>query len=246
MEDQKLLLHKLKDGISLSQKRPWFLGFLSEEEAAVCMDVLKRERGIQYCFFGGYEEAERKILGLFPDFLTPEESLFPLTALTFTYRDEATLSHRDFLGSFMALGIERSTVGDILPGQGGCIAFVRSELSDFFEQNLSKIGREGVKIAKGICAPLPNAHEFETLSGVIASDRLDCMVAFLCRTGRSKAAELISSGLVAKNHRETLSVSEKLREGDTLSIRKYGKFIIDRFGPLTAKGRLTVQCRKYK
>lgn len=246
MEDQKLLLHKLKDGIALSQKRPWFLGFLSEEEAAVCIDFLKWEKELQYSFFGGHPEAERRILGLFPDFLAPEETHFPLTALTFTYRDEATLSHRDFLGSFMALGIERSTVGDILPGQGVCIAFVRSELADFFLQNLQKIGREGVKIAKGIYAPLPNAHEFETFSGVIASDRLDCMVAFLCRTGRSKAAELISMGLVSRNHRETLSVSEKLREGDTLSIRKYGKFIIDRFGPLTAKGRLTVQCRKYK
>lgn len=246
MEDQKLLLSKLKDGIALSQKRPWFLGFLSEEEAAVCSDSLKWEKNLQYAFFGGYEDAERKVLGLFPDFLSPEEALFPLTALTFTYREEAALSHRDFLGSFMALGIERSTVGDILTGQGIAIAFVRSEIADFMERNLQKIGREGVKLSKGINAPLPAAHEFETLSGVVASDRLDCMVAFLCRTGRSKAAELIASGLVARNHRETLSVSEKLREGDILSIRKHGKFIIDRLGPLTAKGRLTVSCRKYK
>lgn len=246
MEDRELLLRKLKDGIALSQKRPWFLGFLSEEEAAVCADRLKWEKNLQYGFFGGYGEAERKILGLFPDFLAPEESLFPLTALTFTYRSEMTLSHRDFLGSFMSLGIERSTVGDILPGEGVCIAFFRMELADFIQQNLQKIGRVGVKISKGVNAPLPAAHEFETLSGVVASDRIDCMVAFLCRTGRKKAAELISAGLVAKNHRETLSVSEKLQEGDVLSIRKYGKFMIDRLGPQTAKGRLAVMCRKYK
>lgn len=246
MEDRELLLRKLEDGILLSQKRPWFLGFLSEEEAAACGDRLKRERALQYRFFGGYEEAERKILGIFPDFLAPEETLFPLSALTFTYRSELKLSHRDFLGSFMALGIERSTVGDILPGEGACVSFFSTELVDFIQQNLQKIGRVGVKVSKGIQVPLPAAHDFETLSGVVASDRLDCMVAFLCRTGRNKAAELISAGLVARNHRETLSVSEKLRERDVLSIRKYGKFIIDRLGPLTAKGRLAVQCRKYK
>ena len=246
MEDQKLLLSKLEDGIAISQKRPWFLGFLSEEEAALCSDRLKSERKLQFCFFGGYAEAERKVLGFFPDFLEPKESLFPLQALTFTYRTEAALSHRDFLGSLMALGIERSIVGDILPGEGSCIVFVRAELADYIIQDLQKIGREGVKITRGMDVPLPDAHTFETLSGVIASERLDCMVAFLCRTGRSQAAELISSGSVAKNHRETLSVSDKLREGDVLSIRKHGKFIIDRLGPLTAKGRLTVMCRKYK
>lgn len=246
MEDQKLLLRKLEDGIALSQKRPWFLGFLSEEEAAVCLDFLKRKKELQFCFFGGYPEAERKILGLFPDFLEPQESLFPLQALTFTYRAEAKLSHRDFLGSLMGLGIERSTVGDILPGDGNCVAFVRAELADYIAQDLQKIGREGVKLTKGMDAPLQAARTFETLSGVIASERLDCMVAFLCRTGRNQAAELITSGFVAKNHREILSVSDKLREGDVLSIRKHGKFIIDQFGPLTAKGRLTVVCRKYK
>lgn len=241
-----LLLSKLDDGIKLSQRRPWFLGFLSEEELAECEAALKWRSDVQALAFGGYDGAQRKILGLFPDYMEPAPEHFPLTALTFSYRTADTLTHRDFLGSFMALGVERSVIGDILPSEGSCTAFLRSEMADYFQQNLSKIGRVGVKITIGTEHDFQVNQEFDELSGVVASERLDCIVAFLCHAGRTKAAELIAAGAVSKNHREVLSVSERLTEGDTLSIRRYGRFIIDRLGPKTAKGRLAIGCRKYK
>lgn len=251
-EAEALLLAKLRDGISLSQKRPFFLGFLDEAEAASCETFLKKSRETNWLFWGGYEEAERRILGLFPDYLDsqaedfPRAELFPLVPLTFLFRESDFLSHRDFLGSFMALGIERDVIGDILVGQGRCIAFIRREMEAYFLQNLRKIGRVGVRMVSGMEGELPYQREFETLPGVVASPRLDCLVAFLCRTSREKAAGLITAGMVMRNHKEVLSVSEQLKEGDSLSVRKHGKFIIDRLGPLTGKGRLSVQCRKYK
>lgn len=245
-DSQKLLLARLKDGAALSRKRPHFVGFLTEEECAVCQEFLCREPDLRFLFWGGYEEAERKLLGLFPDYLEPEASAFPLSPLTFLFREEDSLSHRDFLGSFMALGVERSVLGDILVGKGKCVAFVRREMEEYFLQNLRKIGRVGVRVFAGTDGPLPLEREFQELSGVIASPRLDCMTAFLCRSGREKAAGMITAGLVMRNHREVLSVSERVEEGDLLSIRRYGKVIIDKLGPLTSKGRLSVQCRKYK
>lgn len=241
-----MLSAKLRDGLALSRKRPYFLGFLDEGERAFCEDLLKRDREASFLFWGGYQEAERSLLGLFPDYLEPGTELFPLTPLTFSYREEDPLTHRDFLGSFMALGVERDVVGDILTGKGWCVAFVRREMEQYFCQNLRKIGRTGVRVAVGMEEPLPIRREFLELSGVVASERLDCLVAFLCRTSREKAAGLIASGMVMRNHREILSASERLSEGDVLSVRKYGKFIIDRLGPLTSKGRLSVQCRKYQ
>ena len=95
-------------------------------------------------------------------------------------------------------------------------------------------------------AHMPVRREFQELSGVVASARLDCLVGLLCRTSREKAAGLITAGAVQRNHRETYSQGERVEEGDVLSIRKYGKFIIDQLGPLTAKGRLSVKCRKYQ
>lgn len=240
-----MLAAKLNDGIRQAQRRPFFIGFLDETEAAFCGDYLKREH-TEAMLWGGFKDSERKMLGLFPDYLSPEPSLFPISEITFSFREADALSHRDFLGSFMGLGVERSVVGDILVEKGRCVAFVRSEMEQYFLQNIKKIGRTGVKITVGAARPLPQAHSFQELSGVVASARLDCLVALVCKTSREKAAAMVTAGLVMLNHREILSVSEHISEGDILSVRKHGKFIIDTLGPLTSKGRLSVKCRKYK
>ena len=244
-QERELLLAKLRDCVKASQRRPSFLGFLDESEAAFCREYLKREPAA-HLLWGGYEGAERVMAGFFPDYLEPAGGEFPLTALTFTYRPEDRLGHRDFLGAFMRLGIERSVVGDILVGEGRTVAFIRQEMERYFLDNLQKIGRVGVKAQPGFEEPLPAIREYKEISGVVASPRLDCMAALLCRTSREKAAKLVAAGLVAVNHREALEADLRLEENDILSIRGQGKFIVDVLGPLTAKGRLTVKCRKYQ
>lgn len=221
------------------------MGFLDESEAAFCRDFLRKESA-GYLLWGGYEEAERVMAGFFPDYMEPSADSFPLTALTFKYRSGDKLGHRDFLEAFMQLGIERSVVGDILVGEGRTVAFIRQEMERYFLDNLRKIGRMGVKIAVGCEEPLPSIREYKDISGVVASDRLDCIAALLCRTSREKAARLITSGAVMVDHQEVLSVDRRLEEGDVISVRGHGKFVLDSFGPLTGKGRLTVKCRKYQ
>lgn len=241
----ELFSAKLRDAVSISQKRPYFLGFLDEREAAYAKEFLTCEKRV-HLFWGGYSEAERVILGLFPDYLEPQPEQFPLGPLTLTFREEDVLTHRDFLGSLMALGIERTTVGDILPETGRCVIFAREEMRDYICQNLRKIGRVGVKIREGAEEPLPLHREFEEITGVVASGRLDCLVGLFCKTSREKAVGLIRQGLVSQNHREIYSPSERVQEGDLVSIRTRGRFVVDRLGPPTNKGRLAVTCRKYK
>lgn len=244
-KEQELLAARLEDYSRLGQKRPCFLGFLDEAQAAFCEDFLSR-RGVSTLFWGGYEEAERVMLGFFPEYLEPAPQHFPIVPLSLSYRKEFTLTHRDFLGSFMALGVERDVVGDILVGEGRCVAFLREEMAEYFLQNIEKIGRVGVKASLSGEEPLPIARTFLDMSGVVASPRLDCLVAFLCRTSREKAAGLIAAGLVSVNHREALSPSSRLQEGDKVSVRRQGKFLLDQLGPTTGKGRLVVKCRKYQ
>ena len=245
-DTRQLLEAKVRDCLRMAQRRPCFLGFLDESQRAQCQDLLKWEKGTSFLFWGGYDQAERTMLGFFPDYLEPSAQEFPLEAVTFRYRAGDKLSHRDFLGSFMALGVERDVLGDILVGEGCCVAFLRREMAPYFLDNIRKIGRVGVKASLGAEEPLPVRREFQELSGVVASARLDCLVGLLCRTSREKAAGLITAGAVQRNHWETYSQGERVEEGDVLSIRKYGKFIIDQLGPLTAKGRLSVKCRKYQ
>ena len=244
--EQQLLTTRLEDHLRLARKRPCFLGFLDEAQAAFCQDYLSHRREVATLFWGGHEDAERVMLGSFPDYMEPDPACFPIVPLALTYRSGDKLTHRDFLGSFMALGVQRDVVGDILVGEGVCVTFLREEMGEYFLQNIQKIGRVGVKGSLAWEGPLPGAREFLPMSGVVASERLDCLIAFTCRTSREKAAGLITAGMVSVNHRETLSVSQRVKEGDLLSVRRQGRFLVDQLGPLTSKGRLVVKCRKYQ
>ena len=80
----------------------------------------------------------------------------------------------------------------------------------------------------------------------VASNRLDCAVACFVRSSREKSRQLFSQGLVTHNYEVEKSLSAVLQEGDKVSIQGYGKFIIDKIGPETKKGRLKLAARKYK
>ena len=196
-------------------------------------------------FSVAFPKAERTVLGVFPDYMEPLDEEFPVTGLTVKFRRQDALSHRDFMGSFLAQGVVRASLGDILAEEGRAVLFVKTELAPHFLSQIDKIGRVGVQITKGFTDPLPQAHSFQPMGGVVASERLDCLVAFLAGTGREKAAQMVHAGLVSVNHRETDSVSHRVNEGDIISIRRCGRFIVDMLGPVTKKGRLSVKCRKY-
>lgn len=244
-QEQKLFEARVADCVRAGEKRPSFLGFLDLSERQEAERFLGHIHAESYCFFGGFPEAERVLLGVFPSYIEPEAALFPLGALTVTYRAQDTLSHRDFLGSFLAKGIVRASLGDMLVEPGRAVVFARTAVLSHLLSETEKIGRVGVRIREGFDEPLPALHDFAPYDGVVASDRLDCLVALLASCGREKAAQLILSGSVSVNHRETLSVSARVGEGDTVSIRRYGRFIIDTLGPKTKKGRLAIKCRKY-
>ena len=244
-EEQKLLEARLADCVRLGEKRPAFLGFLDLSERAEAEAYLRHIRAENWMFFGGWPDAERVMLGAFPDYLAPDASHFPLLGLTVSFRKQDTLSHRDFLGSFLAQGVVRASLGDILVEEGRAVLFVKTELAPHFLSQIEKIGRVGVRIREGFDEPLPAAHAFQPVSGVVASERLDCLVALLAGAGRERAAQMISGGFVSINHRETLSAAARVHDGDVISIRRCGRFIIDALGPKTKKGRLSIRCRKY-
>jgi len=117
------LKNRIADAAKLSEIRsiPKFCGFLSAAEATEAETVLSNKK---HLYFGGYDGAERTVVGILPNWMEEAAAEFPIIPLTFRYRRQDTLSHRDFLGSLMALGIKRSTVGDILVGEGIAVIFV--------------------------------------------------------------------------------------------------------------------------
>lgn len=244
--DDNLLRARVLDAERLSDKTgmPRFVGFLDQRERALCESWLSSHHD-RLCFCGGHDEAERTVLGIFPVGDLPEPSWAPVTALGFAYRAEKQLTHRDFLGTLMSAGVKRSSVGDILCGEGLTVVFVHTDILPFLLSEITCVGGEGVRLIPDYSGELPAAHRFRDVSDTVASARLDCVVAALCRMSRGDAAEAIIAGRVTLRFLPSESVSATVRTGDTLSVRGCRKFRITELDALTRKGRLILKAQQY-
>ena len=246
-EDPAVTEARIREALRNAQQRgkPGFVGFLDLQEAARARERAAHTAAASGCW-GGYEDAQRVIFGAFPDYLEPDPMYYPLTALEATFRKSVVPEHRAVLGSLMALGIERDTVGDLLIEAGRAVIFVRSELAPHIVQQLTRIGGEGVSVREVENPILPPPKPRIPVSSTIASPRIDCVVAVLAGCGRTASAELITRGAVTCNGMICTSVSQECVSGDVISIRGTGKFCIERIGPQTKKGRLAFLAGKYQ
>lgn len=240
------LRSRIEDTLFLCERRstPSFLGFLDETEQQMARQLLSRTDADRYCFWGGYDGAERCILGCFPDYMSAQTEGFPLVMITFQYRAEKALTHRDVLGTLLAQGIKRETVGDILCSDNLIVVFLRDEIAPYIREQIDKIGGVGVKLLEHYDGPLPAVRNYVPLQDTIASPRLDAVVKALLRCSREKAAQMIVSGTVSLDHIVSTEVSVTVADNSVISVRGYGRYIIDRIGPPTKKGRLILSARK--
>lgn len=244
--EAKLLVSKIGDACRICNATsfPKFVGFLSPEEAALAETAVKKLH-CKFCFYGGFEEAERRYLGIFPDWCDDFEEYFPIIPLTFLYRKGDVLSHRNFLGSFMSLGIARETVGDILIEEGRAVAFFSEDIASYVKGQISKISNVGVTIEEGFSAPLPGVGGFKDITDTVASARLDCVVAALAKCSRATACELIEGKVVAVNSVCCEKTVKTVNDGDRITIRGKGKFIVEAVNMRSKKDRLVLKAKKY-
>ncbi len=224
-----------------------FSHFLDERQCAEAQQWCGKNCGaLLFKLWGGYEDARRRMLAVYEDYLGDyiTES-YPMICLTFSFREEDKLTHRDFLGSFMALQLKREVIGDIVVSDGVAQTFVTEVGARTITSSVSKIGRVGVKMKDSEPFRLENAQKFQDIGGTVASMRLDCIVGLAAGISREKASVLIRSEKVEINHFPVTSVSAEVREGDVLSIRGSGRFILSGIDGLTKKGRIHIRMRKY-
>lgn len=241
--DNNLLLARIDDLKQQCQKNnsPKFLGFLTADEIAV---VEKRfSPGERYELYGGYENAERVLIGVLPDWC--DQPTFPITAITFTYRECDTLAHRDFLGALMSLGINRETVGDILIGHGRAVTFVSCDVAKFILTQIEKIGNVGVTLTEGFYEPLPQCDKKQTCTVTVASLRLDCVVSALCNISRKEAANKIVEGYVSVNSVGMSKITTLINAQSKIVVRQKGKFQIISCDDYSRKGRIILKYDKY-
>lgn len=246
-DEEKLLASHVADMYEAAERHSSvkYSSFMNERQLAVAEGVLERLGCEGFSFFGGYEDAQRKMLCVRPVYADGSDSEFPITTIEFTFRKADKLSHRDFLGSLMSLMIKRELIGDILVEDGRAVIFVCDRIAPMIISDVTKIGRTGVRASVNSNAAASIKPEFEDLDTVVASLRLDVLVSAVTKLSREKSSELIKSIGAEVNFKRTFSPSELLGEGDSFSVRGYGKFILSQTGSLTKKGRLHVTVKKY-
>ena len=245
--ETKLLLAKANDLIRLRDLRniPKYSSFLTPSEAAVIESAVKAPNCY---FFGGYSDAERRIFAALPDYIVAPFKEFPISALKFEYRKIDSLSHRDFLGAFMATGVTRDSIGDIRVCEGFTVAFVTDEIAPYLLEQITKIGRVGVSSQKvdidkvGDLFPPPQTVP---LNFTVSSLRLDAVLSGLVGCSRSKAESYIKEGLVFLNSFEVTKVTKLIQVGDRVTLRGVGKFVISGCNGVSKKGREIIVAEKY-
>ncbi len=242
----RLFLARLQDAARLCELRnqPKFIGFLDETSAAIARQMAQKS-GLQFCFYGGYADAERTILGFFPDCISPTDAAFPLQAIRFSYRTIDKPSHRDVLGALMHCGIERDTVGDILIDDSYSVVFVYNTVARHILEQIKTIGSAGVSVTLYNDSVLPAGGECLDCADTVSSERLDCIVAAIGRCSRADACLWIEQGRVAVNGIPQEKITKRITDGDKLTIRGKGKYIIQSLGQMTKKGRIVLKYKKY-
>ena len=216
-------------------------------------------------FYGGFEGAQRRCLLLFPDYALdlcdPEKQGdaqvrelleicgedAPVSALLLQGSGFCRLTHRDFLGSLLSLGIEREVLGDIeLPDEHSAYLFCRSTIVPYIEEALERVGGDKITVRRVEIAPeFASFQKTQPLHDTVASARLDCVVAALANLSRDAAQQLIRDGRVELDYKIEERVDRVVPTPAAVSVRGVGKFRVLSLGEQTKKGRYRLAAEKF-
>ena len=245
---QELFCAHIEDLCGFVRQRtvPRFTDFLDEAAQSAAQNLLRTHgQGCQHLWYGGYPQASRRLLGIFPKAQEPSAEAFPIAALRTQIPKGFTLTHRDFLGAALALGIKREVVGDILITGEFAVLFVLPQAGSLICQELQRVGRVGVRFEETDAKDICYTQRFEEVQQSVASLRLDAVVAALAGCARSEAAGKITQGLVSVDGFIEEKCTRQLSGKEHISVRGVGKFIVSADGRVTRKGRQLIQIKRF-
>lgn len=252
MNRDELVLSRIEDRISQCRDG-WYVtstGFLDTHEQALADTAMKRARDVRTFLYGGYEGAERRMLVCVPADLPMEDSEACdglITVLRVTKeKGSRELTHRDYLGSLLGLGIDRSVSGDILVRDDGADILIVPEMAEFLINEYRQAGRTSIRAERVPLSGLiiPEAG-IQTISDTVSSTRLDSIVSSAFRLSRAKAADAIRGGIVSVDHMECLKPDARVPEGAVIVLRGKGKAVLRETGAETRKGRIRIKIDRY-
>lgn len=212
--------------------------FLDPYSRLLAESILNRFLDLEYLEQGGIKGLERQIITIYPDYYYSEDLDVNIMAIRLK-GNFIDLSHKDFLGSILGLGINRSKVGDILLHGEYVDIIVKKEIGDFIIFNLEKVGNNKVEVEEIDLKDLtPGKILYKEIEKTFSSYRLDVYISGVYNLSRQESAALIKAGNVKVNWEPIDKTSKELEVSDVVSIRGYGRSIFHSVKGLSKKGRI--------
>lgn len=225
-----------------------FTGFLGIAELDAFYQMQAEISYVPYTVFGGNAGCERQMIRFGSEEMLGYEEDFPIVCLQIRpliekFADE--LTHRDFLGACMHLGIERSTIGDILVRGKCAYLYCSGTIAPYITDNLTRIRHTNVSCSvftgeAGSLAPGLEPKEYQ-----VASERIDAVVAKAYNLSREKSLLLFREKKIFVNGRQQENNSAVPKAGDVVSVRGHGKFIYHGMTHATRKGKCNIRVEFY-
>lgn len=233
---------------SIFSGRAVFSKFLSPREVNMVSERITQFVDVR--FFGGYAQSERCVAAFCGTDGNAEEIapdyMFPVQAVTIKTNNKTVYSHKDYLGALMSLGITRELLGDIVILENEAVLFCLSEICEFLKNNLTKVANTGVTVSE---ADIFNINipgrKYEIINKTAASARLDCIVGACTNKSRSVSAQLVERGFVNVNYVPVKNTSHIVKDGDIISVRGFGKMLIEIGEGLSKKGKIKITVKQY-
>lgn len=257
-EEDKILLARIHDRARQCSDNSMITSsvFLDMRERSVVASVGEKNM----LFYGGFEDAERTVAVFLPEYVEASDlhSLFgyfdqcpesdPISVIEIKKdKFSPALSHRDYLGALMGLGIKREMTGDIIVSENGCKMAVLEKIAPFIVENLDKAGRGTLKAR---IIPPSQAREGTKSVGTpdsftVSSMRLDSIVKNAFCVSRGDACTAIEAGLVFVNDLECTKPDKKIADGDKVVFRRRGRIIVNDCSSVSRKGRIIVEITRF-
>lgn len=251
MDDRELIKAMLTDADKRAFERniPVSTAFLSMDEQNIYFGLSQMFKSWLHFLDGGHEDPDRAAAFFLPDYadrgFETAEAIKGVRVTPLNERFAEELSHRDYLGALMNLGIERDTIGDILTGEKECYIFALSSIAEVIVNELSRVRHTSVACEIADRESVNIKPKFEELSVNVASERADAVIAAVYKISRQRAAQLIDADHVVISGRQSVNSAKNLKEGDRVSVRGFGKFIYGGVNGNSRRGRLYVDIHKF-
>ena len=225
-----------------------FTDFLGLKEQSVFADIRCRLSG-KFRRYGGTDGTERVMIRFGDEEDIGYDLPFPITLLLVRPKAEKfadRLTHRDFLGALLNLGIERDTLGDIIIRNNTGYIFVKEDIAKYIETELTRIAHTDVTVTPTDELPEGDLYKKESARVQVSSVRLDAVIARAFHLSREDAQSLFAKRLVFADGREISSTSYSPKLGETVSVRGYGRFVYIGEVGKSKKGKINIEIEIYK